>query len=154
MEKEKSIIVNSLDEQPVEKAPEAGPKNDDMQDMGSRVVEAVKRLEEAGQTEAEVKSGKEIVPNFTVDPKNYPIFSRQAGNREDFDKKIKSRTLSINETLGLMAGRTAETVAMLSGDVPGVPKADHVIYLDKSARPVSWLVNEFWEDFTNEEKSK
>ena len=24
---------------------------------------------------------------------------------------------------------------------------DHVVYLDKSARPVSWLVNMFWSEF-------
>ncbi len=28
---------------------------------------------------------------------------------------------------------------------------DHVVYLDKSARPVSWLVNMFWNDFAAED---
>lgn len=27
------------------------------------------------------------------------------------------------------------------------PKPDYALYLDKSARPVSWLVREFWDDF-------
>lgn len=87
---------------------------------------------------------------FHVDPADYPIFSRQAGKRlNKISDKYETRTLSIDETLGKMVGHTAETIATLIGEKAGVPAADHVIYLDKSARPVSWLVDEFWGDFTS-----
>lgn len=90
---------------------------------------------------------------FNIDPHEYPIFSQQAGNREDKDtKKIERRTLNINETLGLMVGATAATIAVMTGEKKGVPKTDHVIYLDKSARPVSWLVDDFWSSFTDAPK--
>lgn len=89
---------------------------------------------------------------FDLDPDKYSIFSQQAGVRENpITKKMEKRTLSIHETLGLMVGRTAGTIAKISGENGETP-ADHVIYLDKSARPVSWLVNEFWDDFTDSEK--
>ena len=86
---------------------------------------------------------------FKINPADYPIFSRQAGYRKDPNSnKWGDRTLGINETLGLMVGRTAEVVTTLTGEY-GTPVIDHAIYLDKSARPVSWLVDEFWEDFTD-----
>lgn len=90
---------------------------------------------------------------FNVDPKEFSILSQQAGRRDRYgDGHYAIETLSINETLGLMVGRTAETIAVLCGDNEHIPAADHVIYLDKSARPVSWMVNQFWKDFTNKEK--
>ena len=87
---------------------------------------------------------------FHVNPADYPIFSRQAGNRPNQNSgKYETRTLSIDETLGKMVGHTAETIATLIGENANIPAADHVIYLDKSARPASWLVDEFWDDFTD-----
>ncbi len=99
------------------------------------------------------KNGEQtLADRFKVDPNNYQIFSRQAGYRTDkITGKLESQTLSINETLGLMVGRTAELISKLTGK-DGHTAADHVIYLDKSARPVSWLVDEFWDDFTNARK--
>ena len=92
---------------------------------------------------------------FNVDPSEYPIFSRQAGRRiDELTGKSEVRTLSINETLGKMVGATANVISTIDGE-QGCPKADHVIYLDKSARPVSWLVDDFWHDFSdNEQPSK
>lgn len=89
-------------------------------------------------------------PAFNVDPEDFPIFSQQAGLREDeYTGKMENRTLNINETLGLMVGQTAKTIAAIQGEKNGIPKIDHVIYLDKSARPVSWLVDDFWDDFAD-----
>lgn len=87
---------------------------------------------------------------FRVDKNDYTIFPKQdrivgvGSNGETI-----SEALSIDETMSLMVGDTAETISALVGEEKGVPAADAVIYLDKSARPVSWLVNEFWDDFTD-----
>lgn len=95
-------------------------------------------------------SQKPLSERFNIDPDEYPIFSQQAGNRENEDTGVmENRTLNINETLGLMVGQTAKAIAVITGEKKGIPRADHVIYLDKSARPVSWLVDEFWPDFTD-----
>lgn len=89
---------------------------------------------------------------FDLSPDDYPIFSKQGGVRRNrFTGRLEERNLSIHETLGLMVGRTADTIAKISGETDGTP-FDHVIYLDKSARPVSWLVDEFWKDFADSEK--
>lgn len=80
---------------------------------------------------------------FNVNPDAFPIFRDQVDNITE--------TLNINETLARFVARTADTIALLSGetDPPSRP-SDAVIYLDKSARPVSWLVDEFWSDFSDQ----
>lgn len=89
---------------------------------------------------------------FKINPDDYRIFSKQGGIRpKQYGGGLEARTLSIHETLGLMVGRTAEMVSVITGEDGGTP-FDHVIYLDKSARPVSWLVDEFWDDFTDSEQ--
>lgn len=78
---------------------------------------------------------------FNVNPDAFPIFRDQVDNLTE--------TLDINETLARFVTRTADTIALLSGeDNTHARPSDAVIYLDKSARPVSWLVNEFWNDFS------
>lgn len=108
-----------------------------------------------GAAESPSKEDIEEVPleeRFDVSPKEYPIFSKQSGNRLDLNTgKYTNRTLNINETLGEMVSATAATIAMITGEKSGVPM-DHVIYLDKSARPVSWLVDDFWNDFTDKQE--
>lgn len=101
---------------------------------------------------AKEKSGFDLPleERFNISPREYPIFARQAGLRQNENTgKWTAETLSIDETLGRMVGATAELVAIASGETGGEP-VDHIIYLDKSARPVSWLVDEFWQDFTDE----
>lgn len=89
-------------------------------------------------TEAELQSHPE--QRFKVNPDRFPILRDQA---------ISNETLKIDETLSLLVQDAADTVAILTGETdPPTRRADAVIYLDKSARPVSWLVNEMWEDFT------
>ena len=99
------------------------------------------------------KTGEGSLSNrFRVSPEDYQIFSQQAGFRTDkITGELKSQTLNINETLGSMVGCTAKLIGELTGG-DGQVAADHVIYLDKSARPVSWLVDEFWDDFTDAKK--
>ncbi len=91
---------------------------------------------------------------FRADKRDYSIFSRQEGSIvDDVTGKESSGVLNIDETLGLMVGRTAELIATIVGEsMSDIPRIDNVIYLDKSARPVSWLVNEFWDDFTEEKR--
>lgn len=90
-------------------------------------------------------------PEFEVNPNDYSeIFAKQAEFRfNPITKSWSQETLNINETLGRMVSCTAETIAAITGDEIGKKPADHVIYLDKSARPVSWLVDEFWDDFAD-----
>ncbi|MBQ3348350.1 hypothetical protein IJJ36_03945 [Candidatus Saccharibacteria bacterium] len=107
------------------------------------------RQEGAGTLTKEAVEQMPLEERFDISPKEYPIFSKQSGNRPDVATgKYVNRTLSINETLGEMVGATAATIATITGEKSGEPM-DHVIYLDKSARPVSWLVDDFWEDFTD-----
>lgn len=85
---------------------------------------------------------------FNVNPDDFPIFNRHANGSEEWN---------INKTLSVYLGHTAELIAKIDGtstysEDKNQPKADCVVYLDKSARPVSWLVNAMWEDFSEEKR--
>lgn len=111
--------------------------------------EKAKRLRER-ELEKQKPSIKE---RFIIDPAEYPIFAKQGGVRDNEITGVKEeRQLSIEETLGIMVGDTAKTIATITGEDKSKPAADHVIYLDKSARPVSWMVEDFWNDFTDKPK--
>ena len=132
--------------------PEATPNDTDYPKFDP---ENARKLQEETKNTAEVE---ETDPRyrFRVDRKDYPLFSRQMGDVVD---EVTGATgkgiLSIDETLGLMVGRTAELIGTLNGETENFgPKIDHVIYLDKSARPVSWMVDEFWDDFSSAERPK
>ena len=56
------------------------------------------------------------------------------------------------ETVRTYLEKTRAAVRDLAGESGKLPETDVAIYLDKSARPVSWFVNEFWEDFTDKSK--
>lgn len=108
------------------------------------------------QSESNVEC-KEFADRFRVDPGDYPIFRQQVqlderwgnneGHRWNIDKTASEYVTDTANLIAVMDG-TAEIYA----DDPGREKPDHVIYLDKSARPVSWLVNTFWKDFSEEER--
>ena len=96
---------------------------------------------------------EKVIDKLRVKEEDYPIFSKQAGlKKNELTGKHESRTLNINETMSRMVGSTAAIVAALAGEDRNTPPADTVIYLDKSARPVSWLVDGFWNDFTDKKK--
>ena len=85
-----------------------------------------------------------------IDEHSYPIFSRQATlSMTDGATYL----LGIDETLAAYVSDTAGLIAELDGtsrlysEDPGRFVPDHVIYLDKSGRPCSWLVSMFWRDF-------
>ncbi len=86
---------------------------------------------------------QQVERRFNVNPDRFPILRDQA-------IKTSNKVLDINETLSILVQDTADTIAVLAGEAQGHQRpSDAAIYLDKSARPVSWLVNEMWEDFTD-----
>ena len=95
---------------------------------------------------------------FRVEASDYPIFRRQAQLSEIWGDN-SARVWNIDKTLSEYVTQTANMVSVQDGsaelyeDDPEREKPDHVIYLDKSARPVSWLVNLFWDDFAKEEET-
>ncbi len=106
-------------------------------------------------TEDELKADPS--KRYHVNPDDFTIFSRQSELGPKWGDKAK--TLPLDETMGRFVTATADAIAVIAGEDCGfrgekIPAADHVIYLDKSARPVSWLVNTFWDDFTEKDRPK
>lgn len=89
---------------------------------------------------------------FHVNPADFPIFSEQAERGIKWGERAE--VLPLDETMGRFVKSTADCIAVLTGEDPKTPAADHVIYLDKSARPVSWLNNVFWDAFTDKPRPK
>lgn len=95
---------------------------------------------------------------FHVNPKDFPIFSRQAEMGPEWKSPLE--TLPLDETMGRFVKATADCIAVLTGEDEGaysikeLPAADYIVYLDKSARPVSWLNNVFWDAFTDKPRPK
>lgn len=93
----------------------------------------------------------ELTERYTHAPEEYPVLSRQT-HKVFKDGRMVSETIDINENLIHYVQDTALLISVIDGTV-GVDGAgpeepfDHVVYLDKSARPVSWLVNLFWKQF-------
>ncbi len=92
---------------------------------------------------------------FRVNPADYPIFAKQYELDERWGNNTR-HTWNIDKTLSRFVTNTANLISTLDGssteytDNPEIVRPDHVIYLDKSARPVSWLVNTFWNDFSDQ----
>ena len=95
---------------------------------------------------------------FHVNPEDFPIFSKQAEMGPKWGDRAE--TLPLDETMGRFVKSTADCIAVIAGEDTGyrssekIPAADHIIYLDKSARPVSWLNNVFWDAFTDKPRPK
>ena len=81
--------------------------------------------------------------DFKIDPETYPIFNRQ----ETLVTMSESKRWNIDEILSRYLTFTADTIGAMDGHIESLPKTDEAIYLDKSARPVSKLVNALWDDF-------
>lgn len=75
---------------------------------------------------------------------DFPIFSKQQILRGGKDHP-RAEGLSLPSILREYVKDTARLVDVIKD-------YDMVIYLDKSARPVSWFVNEFWEEFTDQKR--
>lgn len=90
--------------------------------------------------------------DFGVKAEDYPIFDRQGTYGDTGDECIR---WNIDKTLSQYLTFTANTIGVLDGrhedqhrgQYKGLPRMDEVIYLDKSARPVSKFVEAFWQEF-------
>ncbi len=106
--------------------------------------------------EEEVKAESPL-ERFRVNPEDYPIFRWQA-QKDPTDARGRDITWNIDRTLSKYVTSTASLIAMMDGTAETyeeneeLEKPDHVIYLDKSARPASWMVNIFWDDFSKEKR--
>lgn len=105
-------------------------------------------------TEAELRA--DPAKRFHVNPEDFKIFSKQAEMGPNW--RDPAETLPLDETMGRFVKSTADAIAVIAGESSNnrsneaPPAADHVIYLDKSARPVSWMVNVFWDAFTEKKR--
>ncbi len=68
----------------------------------------------------------------------------------DFVFPIEKRPYK--ETVSVYLQKAKQTIRDLSGESGKLPQTDVAIYLDKSARPVSWFVDELWEATTDKPK--
>lgn len=138
---------------------DGGPSNDTLKEQGKAALELSDfdgpAFPEDPRQYTEEELMADPVKRYHVNPEDFPFFSRQKelgpnkGDPEVF--------LPLDETMGRFVTSTADTIAVIAGEDKGLggeklPAADHVIYLDKSARPVSWLVNVFWDDFTEKKR--
>lgn len=85
--------------------------------------------------------------DFKVDPEDYPIFDRQGVKVTSKE----SERWNIDRTLSEYVKFTYDTIRAMDGSNEKIPKIDAAIYLDKSARPVSKLVEAFWNDFAEKD---
>lgn len=94
---------------------------------------------------------------FRVDVKDYPLLSQQWEHSQNFGDNSINR-FNIDRTASTYVTETARLIAEMDGSAKEyqengeLEKPDHIIYLDKSARPVSWFVNEFWQDFSDQKR--
>ena len=70
-------------------------------------------------------------------------------NSRDRSYKFKKIYRPYRETVNAYLSKTFDTIDDLTGKSEKLPKTDVAIYLDKSARPISWFVDEFWDDATD-----
>ncbi len=88
-----------------------------------------------------------------LNPDDYPILSKQ--NSKISAKSEERYEWGIDLSASEYVTDTANLIAIIDGTAEsrkGEPKTEHVIYLDKSARPVSWLTNVFWDTFSKEKR--
>ena len=105
---------------------------------------------------------------FSVEPEDYPIFEKQCETVKVGDS-LREQRLGIDETLGSYVACTADMIAVIGGDatpefrlgdetreenVREPVTIDHVVFLDKSARPLAWMKEVFWQDFSEHEQPK
>lgn len=94
----------------------------------------------------------ELLAKYSHSAEEFPVLAKQT-HKVLRDGKIVNERININENIIHYLQDTAQLISVIDGrwgsDVP----YDHVIYLGKSARPVSWLVNLFWNDFAKKDKA-
>ena len=98
-------------------------------------------------TELDESNSEKTADDFKVDPEDYPIFDRQGVKVTE----TESERWNIDHTLSEYVKFTYDTIRAMDGSNEKIPKIDAVIYLDKSARPVSKLVEAFWNNFAEKD---
>lgn len=93
------------------------------------------------------------IEQFVHTKDEYPVLSRQT-HKMMRGREIVTERININENLMHYVQDTALLISLIDGtiDEERLPY-DHVVYLDKSARPVSWLVNLFWDEFARRDEA-
>ena len=89
---------------------------------------------------------KELLKRYAHIPEEFPVLAEQT-HKILRKGKIVNERININENIIHYVQDTAHLISVIDGRLSSGGPYDHVIYLDKSARPVSWLVNMFWNDF-------
>ena len=98
-----------------------------------------------------MQTEEELLTQYTHSAEEFPVLAEQT-HKVLRNGKIVNERININENIMHYLQDTAQLISVIDGRLgSGVPY-DHVIYLDKSARPVSWLVNLFWNDFAEKDK--
>ena len=92
----------------------------------------------------------ELLKRYTHSPEEFPVLSMQT-HKILRDRTIVTERININENIIHYLKDTALLISIIDGRISGDIPYDHVIYLDKSARPVSWLVNMFWNEFAKKD---
>ncbi len=94
-----------------------------------------------------------LIQQYAHSEEEFPILARQT-HKVLIDKKVVNQRININENLMHYVQDTALLISEIDGSLEGEQSEafDHIVYLDKSARPVSWLVNLFWNEFVSEDK--
>ncbi len=99
----------------------------------------------------------ELVNKYFHSEEEFPVLSRQT-HFVIKNGKIVSEKIGINENLMHYVQDTALLISKIDGSLTGSDTAedafDHIVYLDKSARPVSWLVNMLWPCFAADKGGK
>ncbi len=91
-------------------------------------------------------NAEELLEKYSHSPEEFPVLMEQT-HKIIRDKKMISEKININENIIHYVQDTALLISVIDGRLSGGVPYDHVVYLDKSARPVSWLVNMFWDEF-------
>ena len=94
----------------------------------------------------------DLLTKYSHRPEEFPVLKEQT-HKVLRNGTIVNETININENIINYVQDTALLISVIDGSLSGREPYDHVVYLDKSARPVSWLVNMFWEDFASHDLS-
>lgn len=90
----------------------------------------------------------ELLDKYTHASEEFPVLNRQSHMVQLKPDIAGQETANINDTLIHYVRDTALLISKIDGSLDDEQPFDHVVYLDKSARPVSWLINMFWNDFS------
>lgn len=101
---------------------------------------------------------KELDERFSVDKDEFLVLKEQVGHRTpegvwDMRHVAEEYVKSTDKIIGILDGSIEDReLADPDNKEQSKQAPDVVIYLDKSARPVSWFVDEFWDQMARKEE--